>query len=178
VRSSAFSAIVGPLEAADVASRFHIVASIRGVVHATTLERHDRWGLIGGARSLHGSQAGGDTHWSRPPAQPVGVNAARLVSGRRPASSCRNARPVGRSRQRKTAVTDPEPNPNAQWMDHGRALRKKVNRSSHHRLGHLNRDPVALLQSTDAGRVPRLVPLKYGRMLASPFAFFRGSAIV
>lgn len=63
-------------------------------------------------------------------------------------------------------------------MDHARALRKKVARGSHHRLGPLDRDPIALLQATDDGRVERLVPLRYGRMLASPFAFFRGSAVV
>lgn len=75
-------------------------------------------------------------------------------------------------------VPDDQANPTTQWIEHGRALRKKVQRSSHHKPGHLNRDPIALLQSTDAGRVPRLVPLRYGRMLASPFAFFRGSAVV
>jgi uncharacterized protein (DUF2252 family) len=75
-------------------------------------------------------------------------------------------------------VTDPEPIPTAQWLEHGRALRKTVKRSGHRQLGHLDRDPIALLEATDKGRVTRLVPLKYGRMLASPFAFFRGSAIV
>jgi len=75
-------------------------------------------------------------------------------------------------------MTEPEPNPTEQWIEQGRALRKTVRRSAHHALGHLDRDPVALLQSTDKGRVERLVPLKYGRMLASPFAFFRGSAIL
>jgi uncharacterized protein (DUF2252 family) len=39
-------------------------------------------------------------------------------------------------------------------------------------------DPIALLQSQDRTRVPELVPIRYGRMLASPFAFLRGSAIV
>ena len=71
-----------------------------------------------------------------------------------------------------------EQNPTEQWIEHGRALRKTVRRRDHQALGHLDRDPVALLQSTDKGRVERLVPLKYGRMLASPFAFFRGSAIL
>ena len=75
-------------------------------------------------------------------------------------------------------MNEPEPNPTEQWIEQGRALRKTVRRSAHHALGHLDRDPVALLQSTDKGRVERLVPLKYGRMLASPFAFFRGSAIL
>ena len=77
-----------------------------------------------------------------------------------------------------TEPTAPEPNPTEQWIEQGRALRKTVKRSEHRALGHLDRDPVALLQSTDKGRVERLVPLKYGRMLASPFAFFRGSAIL
>jgi uncharacterized protein (DUF2252 family) len=77
-----------------------------------------------------------------------------------------------------TETTTPEQNPTEQWIEHGRALRKTVKRSAHTALGHLDRDPVALLQSTDQGRVERLVPLKYGRMLTSPFAFFRGSAIL
>ena len=86
--------------------------------------------------------------------------------------------PSSAKRRRPTPDDVTAPNPTAQWMEDGRALRKTVRRSDHHRLGHLNRDPVALLTATDKGRVERLVPLKYGRMLASPFAFFRGSAIV
>jgi uncharacterized protein (DUF2252 family) len=39
-------------------------------------------------------------------------------------------------------------------------------------------DPVDLLRSQDAARVPELVPIRYGRMLASPFAFFRGAALI
>ena len=38
--------------------------------------------------------------------------------------------------------------------------------------------PVAILQAQDATRVPELVPIRYGRMLESPFAFYRGSAAV
>ncbi len=37
-------------------------------------------------------------------------------------------------------------------------------------------DPVALLEEQAASRVPELVPIRYGRMLTSPFAFFRGAA--
>ena len=36
------------------------------------------------------------------------------------------------------------------------------------------RDPVALLEAQASSRVAELVPIRYGRMLASPFAFFRG----
>ncbi|AXE30182.1 DUF2252 domain-containing protein [Chromobacterium phragmitis] len=40
------------------------------------------------------------------------------------------------------------------------------------------RDVVALVESTSQGRVPALVPLRYARMRASPFAFFRGTAMI
>jgi hypothetical protein len=39
-------------------------------------------------------------------------------------------------------------------------------------------DPVALLESQAAARIAELVPIRYGRMLASPFAFFRGAALI
>ena len=39
-------------------------------------------------------------------------------------------------------------------------------------------DPVALLEEQATTRVPELVPIRYGRMMASPFAFFRGAAYV
>ncbi|MEI8084397.1 MAG: DUF2252 family protein, partial [Actinomycetes bacterium] len=39
-------------------------------------------------------------------------------------------------------------------------------------------DPVALLQSQAASRVPELVPIRYGRMLVSPFTFYRGAALI
>jgi uncharacterized protein (DUF2252 family) len=39
-------------------------------------------------------------------------------------------------------------------------------------------DPIALLEEQAATRVPELVPIRYGRMSASPFAFFRGAAYV
>ncbi len=39
-------------------------------------------------------------------------------------------------------------------------------------------DPVGLLESQAAERAPDLVPLRYGRMLSSPFAFYRGGALL
>jgi uncharacterized protein (DUF2252 family) len=39
-------------------------------------------------------------------------------------------------------------------------------------------DPLALLQEHDADRLTQLVPIKYGRMMESPFAFFRGAAAI
>jgi uncharacterized protein (DUF2252 family) len=39
-------------------------------------------------------------------------------------------------------------------------------------------DPIAILRAGDEGRVSELVPIRYGRMLESPFAFYRGSAAI
>jgi uncharacterized protein (DUF2252 family) len=41
-----------------------------------------------------------------------------------------------------------------------------------------SRDPLQILTAQDLNRVPELVPIRYGRMLASPFTFFRGAAAV
>ncbi|WP_116355981.1 DUF2252 domain-containing protein [Cupriavidus taiwanensis] len=68
--------------------------------------------------------------------------------------------------------------PVATRRERGKALRQQVPRGAHEAIGQVDRDPVALLQVSSEGRVPRLVPLRYGRMIQSPFAFFRGSAIL
>ena len=36
----------------------------------------------------------------------------------------------------------------------------------------------ALLEEQGASRVPELVPIRYGRMLVSPFTFYRGAALI
>ena len=61
----------------------------------------------------------------------------------------------------------------------GKALRKRVARASHAQLkATTERDPLGTLRAADAERIPELVPIRYGRMLASPFAFYRGAAAV
>jgi uncharacterized protein (DUF2252 family) len=60
----------------------------------------------------------------------------------------------------------------------GRSLREGVSRGAHDVIGNVDRDPVELLKRSSEGRVPALVPLRYGRMLVSPFTFYRGSAIL
>ncbi len=68
----------------------------------------------------------------------------------------------------------------AEHYEHGRSRRKDVPRS-HHRGWEPppgRPDPIALLEASNLSRVPELVPIRYGRMLASPFAFLRGSATV
>jgi uncharacterized protein (DUF2252 family) len=39
-------------------------------------------------------------------------------------------------------------------------------------------DPIALLEEQAGSRVPELVPIRYGRMLVSPFTFYRGAALI
>jgi uncharacterized protein (DUF2252 family) len=62
----------------------------------------------------------------------------------------------------------------------GKAARRLVPRSSHADLmvDDERPDPVALLERQAATRVPELVPIRYGRMLVSPFTFYRGAALV
>jgi uncharacterized protein (DUF2252 family) len=62
----------------------------------------------------------------------------------------------------------------------GKALRDKVSRSSHGQWKPTSNrpDPIALLEASDQGRLPALVPIRHKRMLASPFAFLRGAACV
>src|SRR5947207_2872360 len=69
--------------------------------------------------------------------------------------------------------------PRAARYQHGRRLRKKVPRERHaDLLGSAARDPVASLAAGDRNRVPELIPVRYERMLVSPFAFLRGAAAV
>lgn len=61
-------------------------------------------------------------------------------------------------------------------MPSGKAAREDTPRSSHAELDVGSRDPLEILRRQDESRVPELVPLRYGRMLVSPFTFFRGAA--
>ncbi|HWB68470.1 MAG TPA: DUF2252 domain-containing protein [Solirubrobacterales bacterium] len=62
----------------------------------------------------------------------------------------------------------------------GKAARSLAPRSSHGvwEAAPGRADPVSLLEKQAEARVPELVPIRYGRMAASPFAFFRGAAAV
>lgn len=74
--------------------------------------------------------------------------------------------PVGESRSARIA--------------RGKALRKRVPRSSHAAwTPRRDRpDPIALLEAADKARNPGLLPIRYGRMALSPFGFLRGAAPV
>src|SRR5258708_399118 len=65
-------------------------------------------------------------------------------------------------------------------MSDGKALRERVSRTSHAKWAAPSGrpDPIEMLRHSDSGRLPELLPIRYGRMQQSPFAFFRGSAAV
>lgn len=70
--------------------------------------------------------------------------------------------------------------PRAERWAMGRRMRQEVPRAS---LGNWSPgadrpDPVALVEESHVGRVERLIPLRVGRMIASPYGFLRGSAVV
>jgi uncharacterized protein (DUF2252 family) len=67
----------------------------------------------------------------------------------------------------------------AERLAAGKALRERVPRTGHATYEPDGRpDSIAILEKQNAGRIQKLVPVRYARMLASPFAFLRGSAAV
>jgi hypothetical protein len=79
-------------------------------------------------------------------------------------------------RRRKPGVVVPHLSV-AERVARGKAARAEVPRSSHATFEPLSTraDPVELLERQAATRVPELVPIRYGRMLVSPFTFYRGA---
>jgi hypothetical protein len=73
-----------------------------------------------------------------------------------------------------TKVTDQAPPARAA---RGKAARADAPRTSHAEFElSPDRDPVALVDQDTPSRVPELVPIRYARMLVSPFTFYRGAA--
>jgi uncharacterized protein (DUF2252 family) len=82
----------------------------------------------------------------------------------------------------ETSKQNPPPEsayvPSDERRAQGKALREHVAREAH---GHWKprkdrRDPVELLNESNEGRLPQMVPIRFGRMMQSAFAFYRGSA--
>ena len=68
----------------------------------------------------------------------------------------------------------------AERVARGKAARQEVPRAGHALFEPLptRADPVELLERQAKTRVPELVPIRYGRMLVSPFTFYRGAASI
>jgi uncharacterized protein (DUF2252 family) len=65
-------------------------------------------------------------------------------------------------------------------IERGKAARAAAPRESHagFRVASDRLDPIVILEKQAQTRTPKLVPIRYGRMAASPFAFYRGAAAV
>ena len=79
---------------------------------------------------------------------------------------------------RRDTPTAPSELTRAERVARGTAARAEVPRSSHAEFtaGPDRADPLTLLTDQGLARVPELLPVRYGRMASSPFAFFRGAA--
>src|SRR5437764_14303129 len=62
----------------------------------------------------------------------------------------------------------------------GKVLRNKCSRRSHAmwRAPRNRRDPIEFLIQASKDRIPNLVPIRYGRMMQSPFACYRGAPAI
>lgn len=79
-------------------------------------------------------------------------------------------------------TTTPAPPPRhvarAEREAYGRSLRDVVRRVDHDVWTTGDRDVLARLEASEAGRLPKLLPFRHGRMAASPFAYLRGNASI
>src|SRR5215467_10798402 len=72
------------------------------------------------------------------------------------------------------------PRPSLGYLhEEGKSLRKKCPRKSHAiwKPPHNRPDPVRLLEESNKGRIPQLIPIRHGRMMQTPFTFYRGAAL-
>lgn len=76
-------------------------------------------------------------------------------------------------------IAPARPTPTQRLAD-GKACRHQTPRSAHSdwRVPAERVDPLALLEQSSSSRLKHLVPIRYGRMMASPFHYLRGSPIV
>ena len=118
---------------------------------------------------------------------PTSRSAAGAPNPGRPKRAARRAAsPRTVPRASAPVVLPPEPRPEFVYLSpgkrvvRGRAARRDAPRSSHGqwRPAPDRPDPIALLEEQAETRVPELVPIRYGRMLVSPFTFFRGAALI
>jgi uncharacterized protein (DUF2252 family) len=83
-----------------------------------------------------------------------------------------------RPQPRKTSAAAALPPGRKERYAAGKALRQRVARQQHGEwtIGRNRRDPVELVIQSSKGRIPELIPIRYGRMMVSPFTFYRGTA--
>jgi uncharacterized protein (DUF2252 family) len=112
--------------------------------------------ILGGKRVVMSVEDGKHPRKLMPAARPLASVGARVETGTMTSAA---SDPNSREPQTKEA-------------------RRLVPRSDHAEWEPATRDPGQILARQDESRVPELVPVRYERMLSSPFAFFRGGAAI
>src|SRR5262245_20597996 len=87
-------------------------------------------------------------------------------------------RDSGRPCVEKPAAFAPRPS-RGELIARGKSMRDACPRSSHASWKAPNDrpDPFRLIEEGNDGRLPELIPLRHGRMLQSPFTYYRGTAL-
>ncbi len=91
-------------------------------------------------------------------------------------------KPSKQSEPQPSTETSPafqsHPSP-AELREMGKSLREKCPRTAHAvwEAPRDRPDPVQLLEESNKGRIPELIPIRYGRMMQTPFTFYRGAAL-
>jgi uncharacterized protein (DUF2252 family) len=87
-------------------------------------------------------------------------------------------KPTGRAALATKRPSVPHPSRDELYKQ-GKRLRDKCPRQSHAvwKASNNRPDPVSLVKESSKGRIPELIPIRYGRMLQSPFTFYRGAAL-
>ena len=95
------------------------------------------------------------------------------------AAKSQKAQKAGRDKKRRRGVLD-LPKAIEERLAEGRAERESVPLEAHGEWATPDQrpDPVGILEKQNATRVPELVPIRHGRMIVSPFTFYRGSAAI
>ena len=91
----------------------------------------------------------------------------------------RTSRNLPRPLQPRTKVPLLSPSSFEEQYAEGKSLRDKCSRKVHGewKVADGRPDPVSLLEQSSKGRIPELIPLRYRRMLHTPFTFYRGAAL-
>src|SRR6266576_3690452 len=89
-----------------------------------------------------------------------------------------NARNTRATKTKRAAAVAPTAN-RAERYAAGKALRDRVPREKHGewKAPSNRHNPVDLVIASSKGRIPELIPIRYGRMSVSPFTFYRGMAL-
>ncbi len=84
----------------------------------------------------------------------------------------------GTERKHHTAAAEDQYRTAGERRAEGKALREAVPREDHGgwKAPKERRDPVDVVRESNECRLPDLIPIRHGRMLQSPFAFYRGTA--